>query len=211
MLTNAQNEKLEALREKIREYIGGKRLKHTYAVETEIGELSKIYCPEKEYELRVAGLLHDITKELPLEKQLQLCNEFGIIYTELDKTMPKTFHAKTAAELAKRNFPELVNDEILSAIRYHTTGREDMTLSEQLLYLADYIEDTRTFKDCVELRVYFYSRLKKAKQNGKALDLLKETMLLSFDMTIRDLLENQAPVHIDTVKSRNAFLASLNN
>ncbi len=203
-MMNEENKRtLDALRNKIGAYMSGKRLLHTLAVEAEIEKLAALYAPEKEYVLHAAALLHDITKELPITKQLQLCDEFGIIYTEEEITTPKIFHSRTAPAIIKRDFPELATDELLSAVRWHTTGRADMTLSEQLLFLADYIEDTRTFPSCVELREFFWGGLDGAEDK---LAHLNDTMILALDMTVRELCEGRQPIHLDTVSARNSFI-----
>ena len=203
MITKEQEEILASLREKIKPYISEKRLSHTYAVEREISSLCAIYAPQEEFTLRVAALLHDITKEESLQKQLQLCRLFDIPYTEEETLTPKIFHSRTAEAVIRQNFCEWATDEILSAIRWHTTGHTDMTLSEQLVFLADFIEDTRTFESCVELRRFFYDGFKA----GKNKDVhLCDTMIMAFDMTLRELVADGKPIHPDTVAARNYFI-----
>jgi len=206
MITEAQQISLSALRQKIGGYMKERRLSHTLAVEREAARLSELYAPDKEYTYRCAALLHDITKELSFEKQLQLCEEFGIIYTDEDKRMPKTFHARTAVEVIRRDFPEFACDTVLGAVRWHTTGHAGMTVGEKLLYLADYIEDTRTFESCVKLRRSFYDGLEKAKGESGRRRLLQNIMIESFDMTIMDLIDEDSPIHPDTVAARNSLI-----
>ncbi|MCI8386918.1 MAG: HD domain-containing protein [Clostridiales bacterium] len=206
MINEIEEQQLTALREAVSTRVSGKRLSHTFAVEREIAVLAGIYSPENEYKLRASALLHDVTKQLSLEKQLQLCDEFGIIYTSEDKLMPKTFHAKTAVEIIKRDFPDFSDEYILTAVRYHTTGKADMTIGEKLLYLADYIEDTRTFEDCVKLREFFYSQLLNAVTETDKWALLNSTLVLSFDMTIRCLIDESAPIDHDTIAARNYLI-----
>ncbi len=201
------DEMLSVLRERVRDYLKPKRYLHTLAVEEEAARLGELFLPDRINALRAAALLHDITKRDDLEKQLQYCSEFGIIYDVLERSSPKLFHAKTAAELARRDFAEFVDDEIISGIRWHTTGREQMTAFESIVYLADYIEKTRTFPDCVELRRYFWDGV--AEPGADAAEHFKKTMVLSFDMTIRNLIEENAPIDRDTVAARNRFILEL--
>ena len=205
-MTEIQESSLASLRERIKDYIGGKRLSHTYGVEREIAKLAAIYDPDEEYELRAAALLHDITKPLKPDEQLKLCDEYGIPCTDSDRLMPKTFHAKTGAETVRRKFPEFASEVVYSAILYHTTGRADMTVPEKLLYLADYIEDTRTFPDCVELREYFWNRIPLAKDDAAKNAVLRDTLIISFDMTIKGLIGDGTPIHRDTVEARNFLI-----
>ena len=207
MITQTQADRLAKLREDICGYMSGKRLSHTYAVEREITKLAGIYAPDDEFVLRAAALLHDITKELSLEKQLQLCDGFGIIYTDEERLTPKIFHSRTAPEVIKRDFPEYADDDILSAVRWHTTGRAGMSVLEQLLFLADYIEDTRTFESCVTLRRAFYGGLASAEDAAGREALLCDTMILAFDLTFGELIEDGSPIHADTVAARNSFIA----
>lgn len=198
------DEMLSELREKIKPYLTEKRYAHTLAVEREAASLADIYLPEKKGELRCAALLHDITKILSFENQLQYCEKFDIIVRSSDKMSPKIFHAKTGAAVAAGDFPDFVNDEIISGIRWHTTGHAGMTVFESLVYLADYIEDTRTFDDCVELRKFFYDGLAAGRVSKE--ELLVTTMIKSFDMTIRMLIEEGSLIDSDTVEARNCFV-----
>ena len=200
-----ENERIEALRVAVRPYLTEKRYAHTLAVEKEAAALAQIYLPEKEEKLRIAALLHDITKKESTEKQLQMCAEFGIMVDEDAILAPKTFHAKTAAALAARDFAAYTDEEICRGIRYHTTGRADMTVFEAIVYLADYIEQTRTFADCVTLRQYFYSRIAKEGTANRDI-ILRDTMILSFDMTIRNLMEEGGLIDHDTIAARNRYV-----
>ncbi len=206
MITELQEEALLELRGKICPYMSEKRLAHTYAVEREICELSHVYAPEDEFSLRAAALLHDITKELPFIKQLQICEESGIAYTAEETYTPKIFHSRTAEAVIMRDFPEYAEEKILSAIRWHTTGHSGMNICEILMFLADFIEDTRTFESCVELRRFFYDGLLLASDDESKQKLLKNTMIMAFDMTINELVGDRKPIHADTVAARNSFL-----
>lgn len=194
------------LRGLIKPYLTEKRYLHTLAVEKEAAELSHIFYPddvETENRLRASALLHDITKALSLEKQLQYCDKFGIIIRKDDVLSPKIFHAKTAAAICAFDFADYTDSEIVSGVRWHTTGRYGMTLFESIIYLADYIEETRTFDDCIRLRHFFYSLLNGGKNKEQ---ILCETMVMSFDMTVKRLLDEGAPIDRDTIEARNWFL-----
>ncbi|MBQ6788554.1 MAG: bis(5'-nucleosyl)-tetraphosphatase (symmetrical) YqeK [Clostridia bacterium] len=194
------------LRELIKPYLTEKRYAHTLAVEREAAYLGEIYLPEKVMKLRISALLHDITKMCVSEKQLQYCSEFGIIVDDYDILAPKTLHSKTAAALVGRDFPEFDDCEIVDGVRWHTTGRDGMSVFEAIIYLADYIEDTRTFPDCVELRRYFRGSLELGEDKYT---VFYRTMVRSFDMTVRGLLDDGKLVCEDTVMARNYFVKML--
>jgi predicted HD superfamily hydrolase involved in NAD metabolism len=196
------NETLDFLRGEIEKHISGKRLLHTYAVEREITRLGEIFGFDGEglFRLRVSALLHDITKEIPTEGQIKLCKEHEIEITADDLKSPKLFHSMTGAYLARSLYPDLVDETVFSAILYHTSGRPNMTLSEKLLYLADYIEETRTFPDCIALREYFYNT------NEFTEEHLNKTLLLSYDMTVKNLLDEGKTIHPTTISARNYLI-----
>ncbi len=194
---------LDALRATVRTQMSEKRFKHTAAVEDMVARLAALYCPEKEFLLRAAALLHDITKEYDLPTQLELCRRAGIATTEADKLAYKTLHAKTAAALIPDNYPAYAHEEIISAVRWHTTGHAGMTLGEQLLYLADYIDDSRLFPDCVRLRTLFWRENPAAMTPEDRLHHLRRILIMSFDMTVRALVNEGALVSADTIDARN--------
>lgn len=194
---------IRELRRKIKPYLSEKRYAHTLAVERCAARLGEIYLPGKIMKLRASALLHDITKRLDLEKQLQYCERFDIIISTFDMMSPKTFHARTAAALIPEDFPDFADPEIISGVRWHTTGHCGMTVFEAIVYLADYIEETRTFPDCVELRRYFYGGLS---AGDDPMTLLFRTMVRSFDMTVKCLIKDGGAIDLDTVGARNYYL-----
>ena len=198
---------LDEIRSHLKELQGEKRYNHTLGVEEEAYKLGQIFIPDECERLALAGVLHDITKKLKTDEQLKLCEEYGI---EVDKNIaPKLLHAKTGCEYARRKFgKEIVDDQIYTAILYHTTGKAGMNLFEALIYLADYIEPNRTFGDCKKLRRFFYKGLKKGKIDKY--ELLRKTMVMSFDLTIKNLIDENKQIDGDTVESRNYFLRTPN-
>ncbi len=195
------------IRDIVKRFTTEKRFPHVLGVEKEADQLGKIFLPNKRDKLRVAALLHDITKKLTTDKQIELCNEYGI---KLDEHMvPKMLHSKTGCEFARRMLGEnIVDKEIYDAIYYHTAGKAGMSLFEAILYLADYIEETRTFSDCVELRNYFYSNIKEADSYEEKIEVLRKTLILSFDMTIKILIDENDFIYLDTINARNYYVVN---
>ena len=202
---------LDRLRESVREGMSEKRFRHTAAVEKMAARLGELYAPDKIDILRAAALLHDITKEYSSEKQLQICREFGIIISKQDILTPKTFHAKTAAALIPTRYPEFADPEVISAVRWHTTGRADMSLLEKIVYLADYIDESRTFPDCVALRDLFWDAAPESMSSEEREAHLDRVLIRSFDMTLAGLIEDGAPVSDDTFSARNSLIVNRNS
>lgn len=111
-----------------------------------------------------AGLLHDITKALGGPLQLTLCAAYGKILDDFSRNYPKTLHALTGSLVAQRIFGE--REEVVRAIRWHTTGRADMTLLEKIIYIADYMEPNRDFPGVDRLRQLAFSDLDAALELG---------------------------------------------
>lgn len=205
-MTESTEKRLNRLRETVRARLSEKRCRHTLAVEDMAARLCALYCPEETEKLRAAALLHDITKELSVSEQVVLCHAYGIPISEDDLLAPKTLHARTAAAQIPVEYPEYDDPTIVSAVRWHTTGHAEMTLTEKLLYLADYIDDSRTFRNCVILRRYFWGANPQSMTAQAREALLRDTLLLSYDMTVRDLLDEGTPVAVDTIEARNELL-----
>jgi len=198
--------KLDSLRAVITERLGDFRAKHVLSTENEAARIAAVYLPEKMEKVRISALLHDITKEYDTKKQLQILNEFGIIIDNVTLKSPKVLHALTASLLIPVEFEEFADDEIISAVRNHTTGHKNMSLLDIIIYLADYIEPTRKFEDCIKLREYFWGGLEGlVTQNEKLLHLYK-TMVMSFDFTIENLISEHCVVATDTFAARNEFI-----
>lgn len=200
---------IEALRVRISSLMSGYRLSHTLGVEKEAVRLGELFVPEKIDVLRTAALLHDTTKELSFEKQLQLCEKLGIIIPCFSKYAPKTLHAITAAALIPSEYGDFAEKDVIDAVRWHTTGRENMSICEKLIYLADYIEEGRTFEDCVRLREYFYCAEPQKMNEKDRLLHLDKTLVLSFDMTIKQLLCEGIPIDENTFFARNYLIAGI--
>ena len=197
---------IAALRNAVLSEMSPKRYAHTAAVEDMVTRLATLYCPEEIPALRAAALLHDITKEYDVTTQMAILSEAGQPPKRGEEYAHKTFHARTAALLIPDNYPAFACDTVVNAVRWHTTGRAGMTLTEQLLYLADYIDESRIFPDCVRLRSYFWGANPERMEAEERLAHLRRTLIMSFDMTMRALLSEGAVISADTALARNELV-----
>ena len=197
---------ITALRETVMTEMSPKRFHHTSAVEDMVTRLATLYCPEEIPALRAAALLHDITKEYDIPTQMALLTDAGQPPKAGEEFAHKTFHARTAALLIPDNYPAFNCETVVNAVRWHTTGREGMTLTEKLLYLADYIDDSRLFPDCVRLRSFFWDAHPERMTEEDRLIHLRRTLIMSFDMTMRALLAENAIISADTALARNELV-----
>lgn len=201
---------MKFIKETVKSLQDEKRFIHTEGVAMEAYNLGMIFIPPDAEKLRLAGYLHDITKCFNVDRQLALCEEYNI-EINIENLTPKLLHARTGCEFARRLFgKEIVDDEIYSAIMNHTTGRAGMNLFDAIIYLADYIEVNRTFEDCVSLRKYFYDNIESANNLNEKKEILRKTLVLSFNYTLKDLMKEDRRIDSDTIDARNYFLMTKN-
>ena len=174
---------LSWLREQAYAMLDERRIAHVAGCESEAIELARRWGEDPETAAE-AGILHDITKRLSHEEQLNLCEKYAIICDSAERVTPKLLHAKTGAAVARERFG--VRDAVYEAIRWHTTGKPDMTLLEKIIYLADYIEPTRDFPGVDTLRELAYEDLDRA-------------LLLGLRMTIEEVRSHGEEPYIDTL------------
>ena len=180
---------LSQLRPVALSYLKHKRIPHVLGTEQEAIRLAERYGADVE-KARRAALLHDCTKKLDMEEQLALCRRYGIQLDELEQKALKLLHSKTGAAIARDVFG--VDDEIYSAIWYHTTGHANMTKLEKIIYLADYIEPSRDFPGVDKLRKVCYEDLDRG-------------LLMGLEMTIEEMTSMGNPVHHATIEAREAL------
>ena len=181
------------LREQSYAYLSPKRIPHVQGCEWEAVRLAKRWG-ESEEDAAEAGILHDITKKLVLSEQLILSEKYGIINDTYETANVKLLHAKTGAALARDLFN--ISDRVYSAIRWHTTGKPDMTLLEKIIYMADYIEPNRDFPGVDRLRKLAYEDLDAA-------------MALGLKMSLEDIRSYGAEPYEVTVSAYEWYKAKL--
>ncbi len=159
---------LDWLRERAYAYLKPKRIPHVAGCEQEASKLA-LRWGEDPGDAAEAGILHDITKKLSMDEQLILAEKYGIVFDKFERENIKLTHAITGAALSKELFG--VPERIYSAIRWHTTGRADMTLLEKIIYIADYIEPTRDFEGVERLRQLVYEDIDSAMALGLRMSL----------------------------------------
>jgi len=205
--------------DKLRPFVGNfmkeSRYGHTLAMEGEAEKLADIFGKSKDIDfinkLKSAVILHDITKELSAEQHYEICEKYRIKLSDEDKAIEKVLHAKTAAHIAAIEFG--ADDErVFWGIYNHTLGgTKNFSLFAKIIYLADYIEPTRTFIDCIEVRKYFYGKITEARNSKDKLRILDETVLYSLNKTLEALIKDNLLIHSEAVKCRNNFIDVLSH
>ena len=163
-----KNLPMDQLEEIVIRLLNPNRVAHVLGCRDTAVELAKHWGADVTDAAR-AGILHDITKAIDGPLQLTLCEAYGKILSDFSRRYPKTLHALTGSLVAERIFGE--NENVVSAIEHHTTGKADMSLLEKIIYLADYIEPNRTIPGVEELRRLSYTDLDAAMKLGLQMTL----------------------------------------
>lgn len=165
-----------------------KRYFHSLCVADEAKRLAEKIGIDSE-KAYLAGLLHDITKNATREEHLQIFTRFGIILDDVEENAMKLWHAISGSLYIEHILG--VNDtEIIDAIRYHTTAKEDMSPLCLVLYLADFTSRDRDYPDVEVMRNLVDISFNKA-------------LVYALQYTIKDLAEQKRAIHFDTLKAFN--------
>lgn len=144
---------------------------------------------------RVAGILHDCGKNYKGDDARTYIKKIGYEADEIELKQTRLLHGIIGEHLARITYG--INDpEILGAIRWHTTGKAEMSVLEKIVYVADYIEPSRSFEDIDEMR-------------REAFRDLDKCIVLCADSTISYILKRGFLLHEKTVETRNFSLMSL--
>jgi nicotinate-nucleotide adenylyltransferase len=179
-----------AKREKALEMLSPQRMEHSLGTECEAVRLAE-HWGENPAAAGWAALLHDCTKHWSIEKHLQFCDHYDIIPNGAFIDSPKLMHSVTAAAVAEREFG--APREVVEAVRKHTTGEENMTALEKIIYIADKIEPTREYSDVCIYREFAYRDLNLA-------------MLELLSLNIGKLAREQKDIHEITLNARNFYM-----
>lgn len=150
---------LQEIQDLLEKKLDKKRYEHTLGVMYTSAALCMQHGIPVEKGL-IAGLLHDCAKEHKTHKQFDLCQKHEIELTSTEKENHSLIHAKLGAYMAKKDYG-IHDEEILSAILCHTTGKPEMTTLDKILYISDYIEPHRQLPRVNELRTMAFKNLDK--------------------------------------------------
>lgn len=168
-----------------------KRLQHSFGVSAMAEMLAKKFGCNTE-KAKLAGLLHDLAREVPKNELLPRCQAFGIVVSDVEEAELVLLHAPLAAKMAQTEFG--VDDaEILQAIILHTTGGQAMTKLDKIIYLADVIEPGRNFSGVDKIRKL-------------AQDDLDKALLAALDQSICYIVQKCGLLHPGTLVARNEIL-----
>lgn len=170
------------------------RFRHSRDVSRTAVRLAECWDVDVE-KARLAGILHDCTRNLKGEELLACARNNGMQLSDIEILQPALIHAPLGAILAERRFG-VTDPEILQAIRRHTTGAARMSQLDKIIYLADSIEPGRNYPGVQQSRELAEKDLDAA-------------VLITFDHSIRFVLEGGGLLHPDTIEGRNSLLMEM--
>ena len=183
---------IDKIKKYLKEALSEKRYIHSLGVAEEAVSLARHYGADED-KAYIAGLCHDIAKEIPNDvAKYMLKEKYGAELSEIEEATHKLLHGPLGAYMVQSEF-EIADEEIIDAIKYHTTAKADMSMLCKIIYMADYTEKNRTYDGVDELRELSY----------KDID---DAIIFGIDFTIGELIEKGAAFHPDTIEARNYIL-----
>lgn len=177
-------EELDYLRRYIRPLMTDYRYRHSLGVEKQAVKMARRFGADQR-RAALAGILHDVCKDMPKGALLQNILESGIINGIDFKASPQLIHSYAGA-LYLQSHMDIHDPEVIEAVRYHTTARAGMSLLETVVYLADLTSEDREYPDVGEMRRLCDTDLRKA-------------MIHALTHTVKELTRKQKPICPDTL------------
>lgn len=196
---------IDSLRKSVEARISPKRFKHILGVENMAVKIGEFIIPDRTDELRVAALLHDISKEYSDEKQISIMEQNKIVISEETRASKALWHSITAPLVVQEEYPDFSDEDILSAVYNHTVGSMDMSVFDEIIMLSDYIEEGRAYQACIELRSEFLEDLASSKSSLDAEIALHNAVVKSLDNTINELASRGEICHSRTKITKEAI------
>ena len=186
---------IEDLKEILKQRLSKKRYVHSLNVADECEKLAKTwgYDEEKAY---LAGLLHDICKDIHQDEQNKMVLKSDLNVTDIELVNAPLWHSIAGSWFAE-NILNINDEDIICAIRYHTVARANMSILEEIVYIADLISIDRKYKDVDKMRRLAYMNLKKA-------------MLEAVSFSIKDIVNKALTIPAHTIEAYNQYTSFKN-
>ena len=185
-------ELIEQIKKDLKDILSEKRYTHSVGVMEMAARLAEIYGADVET-AKLAGILHDIAKEMSSEEKLKYVKENNIIINEVERINTPILHGKIGADIAKKKYG--INEQVQRAIEYHTTTNPNMDLISKIVYVSDKIELNRKSED-YDIK---YER-------ELALKDIDKTIIYIIDSNIKSLLNKGKLIEAEMIETRNKLL-----
>lgn len=185
---------IETIKSDLKETLSEKRYIHSVGVMEMCEVLAKRYNADVET-AKLAGILHDIAKEISSEEKLKYVEENNIQIDEVERINTPILHGKIGADIAKNKYG--VSEQIQKAIEYHTTTSPQMDIIAKIVYVSDKIELNRKSED------YDISYERELAQKD-----LDKTIIYIINSNIKSLIKKNKLIHPKSIETRNSLMIS---
>lgn len=182
----------EEIENDVKSVLSEYRFTHSLGVAKKAIELAKIYGVQEEIAKKV-GIAHDIAKEMTDEEMIEYAKANNIRIDEIETVKPSLLHGKIGADIAAKKFG--FTQDMINAIKWHTTGRENMSMLEKIIYVADKTEENRKG-----------TRFNLEKSRELSTQNIDETLIFLMNEFITYNVKNEWLIHPETIKARNDLL-----
>lgn len=182
----------EEIENDVKSVLSEYRFTHSLGVAKKAVELAKIYGVQEETAKKV-GIAHDIAKEMTDEEMIEYAKANNIKIDEIETVKPSLLHGKIGADIAAKKFG--FTQDMVNAIKWHTTGRKNMSMLEKIIYVADKTEENRKG-----------TRFNLEKSRELSTQNIDETIIFLMDEFIIYNVTNNMLIHPETIKARNDLI-----
>ena len=200
-------EQILKLRSRVKDRLSEKRFSHTLGVEKAAVYIAEKCIPNNLDEVRVAALLHDISKEYSEAEHFDIIKKNNISLTIVEKASVALLHSVTGPFVVKSDFEEFSTEAVLGAVRNHTVGAPDMSVFDEIIYLADYIEENRVYPMCIEVRELYLKLSAEAKDRDEHILALHHACIKALNNTIKEFESRGKSYNEMTRLTRDSLLA----
>lgn len=179
---------INEIKEYLKQNLKPSRYEHTLGVAETAKKLAVLNGIDKE-KAEIAGLAHDVAKNLSKEEMLKIIKEHNIKLSLVEENNLNLWHSIIAPIVAEVRL-DIHDEEILESLRWHTTGKEDMSVLVKIIYIADMIEPGRSFEGLEEIRKETFENLDKGVYTG-------------LTHSIKFLIDKDLLIDENTIKARN--------
>lgn len=184
--------KYEEIESDVKSVLSEYRFTHSVGVAKKAVELAKIYGVDEEIAKKI-GIAHDVAKEMTDEEMIEYAKANNIRIDEIETVKPSLLHGKIGADIAAKKFG--FTQDMINAIKWHTTGRENMSMLEKIIYVADKTEENRKG-----------TRFNLEKSRELSTQNIDETLIFLMDEFITYNVKNEWLIHPETINARNYIL-----
>lgn len=182
----------EEIENDVKSVLSEYRFTHSLGVAKKAVELAKIYGVQEETAKKV-GIAHDIAKEMNDEEMLEYVKTNNIEIDEIETVKPSLLHGKIGADIAAKKYR--FTEDMANAIKWHTTGRKNMSMLEKIIYVADKTEENRKG-----------TRFNLEKSRELSLQNIDEALIFLMNEVITYNVKNEGLIHTETINARNDLL-----